>query len=299
MLTHSTLFTRQQVAELIGMSDDVLSFWSKNELIAPTSGGEGKGRHRKFDLFQVNIAAVLVELRKFGINIGAMRSLSRLLQHGVALARTAECNFWGINDALRIHADLEYFRRGLDVPVSQQSWEDGYGRKDSRPLPDRMATSEEDILASTRFDQHNFRDHAEKIAAFAGRIGTDDRLPLQLFFDLNHRAYGYVWDNELSDWGDSEWVVVPKDDGELEIFIGAGGDYFLGGNEHRIRSGLFLAPGAIFRHVWGDRLQPIVTHELPPSPEALAHRERMKEHSDRIRRRDEEAAARSVSGRSE
>ncbi len=286
MLSSSLLFTRQQVAELIGASDDVLSFWIRNDLIAPTKGGAGKGSHRKFDLFQVNIAAVLVELRKFGVNIGTMRTLAQMLQVGTALGRSAECNFFAIYNALNLFDSLEYFRAGNEVHVflDPPPEERGRSRKTYR---ERVAMSEQDILDDTRADQLNLRDHYENIAALASRITPSTRLPLQLFFDLNQLAYRYVWDNNASEWGDAEWLIVPMDGGKLDIIVEGGQDGFLGKNQRKIRSGLFLLPAEIFRGVWGESLQPVLIYEPPPSPEELARRDRARQiRADRLRGRE-------------
>lgn len=278
MISPSMLFTRRQVAELTGASDDVLSFWIKNDLITPTSGGSGKGSHRKFDLFQVNIAAVLLELRKFGVNIGTMRSLARMLQDGVTLGRSAECNHRAIYDALNLFELLDRYRSGQEVHVYLDTWGDDAGTNAGYPK-EQLATSEQHILDHTRRDQGNLHDTYENVAAFAARITKATRLPLQLFFDLNQLAYRYVWSGNESEWGDAEWLIVPKENGELDIIIGGEQDGFLGKNERKIKSGLFLLPAAIFRSVWGETLKPILIHKLPPSPEELEQRERARQAS--------------------
>lgn len=268
-------FTRQQIAERIGASDDVMSFWLKSGLLVPSRGGAGKGRHRKFDIFQVNIAAVLFEMRRFGVNIAVLREMAALLQRGTELALGAECNFLGLYDALTVHSDLQHYRAGREVEVRTQSWDERFGTRDAVKKPDRLAMSEQDILDSAAFDIHNFHDEVSNITAFAARLKEEDRLPLQLFIDLNQSAYRYVYDGRIGTWGSQEWVVIPLEDGGLRFVFVSGQDAILGKNEDRIRSGLFLAPEAIFAHVWGESVQPILIHELPPSDVQIAHRKRL------------------------
>jgi DNA-binding transcriptional MerR regulator len=286
------LYSRQEIAVRIGMSDDVLSFWIRQGLLKAVSGGAGKGSHRKFDLFQVNIAAVLAELRRFGVNIAILRVFAGLLQRGTALALRAECNFWGISDALDLAELIARFRAGDTILVSRHDVAGGY--RPPGPYDDtdtwaeahfRNARDEADIVEDVRRRGEDLRDDFEPIGAFASLIEADDITPLHLFFDLNHLAFRYVWEGHFSNWGDTGWVVVPNEADKLDIYRGAAGQDLLGQAGEEVRSGLFLGPSAIFRKVWGDGLQPLLIHERPPSEERRAARQRSRENSERLRKR--------------
>lgn len=289
----AALYTRQQVAELTGVADDVLSFWIKNDLLVPTSGGQGKGSHRKFDFFQVNIAAVLAELRRFGVNIGIMRELASQLQQATALAKSAECNFWALNNAVDLASALIRFREGdpIDVlPDMPNYWSNHPGFDNPREAGAyhdshmRPAKSEEEIMAYMTHEDDEVHDLPERIIAFAQRLSRDDFHLIKLFTDLNNRAYLYVWDGRAMAWGDLEWIVVPLDDGKLQVFSAPERHNLLEQSSGEVRSGLFLAPGTIVRGVWGDNLQPIIINEPTPS-EWLVKRRRQAEDA-RVRWRE-------------
>lgn len=276
----SNLLTRQQVASRAGLSDDVLSFWIKQGLLQATSGGVGRGSHRRFDIFQVNIAAVLAELRRFGVNVGILRRVAHMLQRGTALAIAAPCNFWGISDAVDLASLISRQRSGERLLVVRSEVEgapDGprYGEAgdawEARNF--RRAETEGDVV--TEFlRSEDLHDAAEPIVSMAGAIAEDDILPLRLFVDLNHPAFRYVWDGHIAKWGDSGWILAPTADDGLDVFRGPAEHDLLGKDGLEVRSGLFLGPAAIFRSVWGNDLQPYLIHEAPPSEERRDARRR-------------------------
>lgn len=111
-------FTRQQIAELTGISDDVLAFWLKQQLlVANDETLSGKGRHKRFGFVQIHIAAILNQLRDFGVNISCLRSVSAILQ---AAVRTGERVFGEvheysetISDAGHLEIISERYSRGI------------------------------------------------------------------------------------------------------------------------------------------------------------------------------------------
>jgi len=274
-----SLYTRQQLGELLGLADDVLNFWIRNGLLLASEGGQGRGSHRKFDLFQVNIGAVLAELRRYGVNIGVLRQLAAQLQRGTAIARSAECNFWALSDAARLARLLWRFREGQTIlvdnpdrlpeppPFAGRKEQDAYARSIYR-----HAQNEDDIIRDTAKSE-DLHDAFAPILALALSLDATDPLALELVIDLNHRAFRYVWDEDkISNWGDSEWVVVASGEEELDIYRAAKGTDPMEYADDEVRSGFYLAPGAIFHSVWGDRLQPLLIYEPPPSEERKAAR---------------------------
>lgn len=79
------LFTRQDVGRLAGVPDDALSFWMKQGLIRRSDDGGGRGQHRKFTFLQVEVAALLKELRSYGVNVVALRIFAETLHTAIEL----------------------------------------------------------------------------------------------------------------------------------------------------------------------------------------------------------------------
>jgi hypothetical protein len=79
-------FSRKQIAQVVGTTDDVLGYWMREGLLVPTSGGSGKGSHRSFDYRQVHTAAILHELRGLGVNIAGLKWFASTIQRGITLA---------------------------------------------------------------------------------------------------------------------------------------------------------------------------------------------------------------------
>jgi hypothetical protein len=72
----SNLFSRQQIAELTKIDDSTLNYWMREGVLRPAAGGQGRGSHRRFAYHQVTLAALLNELRGFGIGFGAIARLA-------------------------------------------------------------------------------------------------------------------------------------------------------------------------------------------------------------------------------
>jgi DNA-binding transcriptional MerR regulator len=69
-------FTRQQIGELADLDNSTLNYWSREGLLRPAAGGAGKGSHRRFAFHQVTLAAILSQLRGFGISAIELRKLA-------------------------------------------------------------------------------------------------------------------------------------------------------------------------------------------------------------------------------
>jgi len=280
-MSNEPTFTRREIAQRVGVGEDVLAFWIKNGLLVASEGGAGKGSHRRFGRFQVNIAAVLAELRRFGVNVGALRSFGALLQRGTALGETAECNFWAIQNAVDLRQALDRFEAGQEVeiwprlPAAERPnpWEvptdevHAFYEKLSRP-----AASAEEVIEFLTGEGSDIHDLPENVKRFAERITAADILPLELFQDMNGLAFRYLYDGHVMDFGCFDWLLVPEDGGGWEVFRSPENHELLGRASGRVRSGLFLAPGTVYRAVWGDSVQPILIQEPPLSQWQIDHR---------------------------
>lgn len=70
------LFTRQQIGELIGLDDTTLNYWMREEVIRSVEGGGGRGQPRRFTYSEVNLAAIINEVRRYGAGLPALKSLA-------------------------------------------------------------------------------------------------------------------------------------------------------------------------------------------------------------------------------
>jgi len=259
--------TRQQLGTITGISDDVLAFWIKNGLLVATSGGEGRGSHRRFDGFQANIAAILAEMRNFGINLAGLRSFATRLQAATSLGKSAECNPWAFNDAGELFEKLERFSLGEDVDVVLEF-----------ESTTKAKSVEEIHLHYQKWPSHLY-DTFDNISVFAERITRDDLPLLDLFMAIHAEGYRHVYRGTQMYYGDSSWLAVRVENDDWRIFNGPAGTEPLpsGADYEEISSGIYLLPGTITRRVWKGRLSPILIEEIPPSEEEQAIMDRARE----------------------
>ena len=110
MMTTPPLFSRSQIQQMTGLEAQSLDYWSKTGILQPTSGGGGKGQHRKFDAFQVTIGRILFELQKLGVGGNAMKDLAG--QFPSALSWFSTHDFIGFEEAV---ASLIEYRHDIDT----------------------------------------------------------------------------------------------------------------------------------------------------------------------------------------
>lgn len=77
-MSDEPLYTRAQLGRLAAVPDDVLAFWLRYDLVRSIDLGPRK--HRRFDAFEVKIAAFLREARNSGMNVSALRALTTALR---------------------------------------------------------------------------------------------------------------------------------------------------------------------------------------------------------------------------
>lgn len=269
------LFTRQEMALLTGIADDVLAFWIKSGLLVASSGGAGKGSHRKFTGHQVNIAGVLAELRNFGINLAGLRSFAKQLQRGTALCESAECNFASFHEAMELRWMADELKAHRPVRV----WgEDG---------EDRLAKDVKDIIRHFDSDPRYRQDTLANILAFAARIAPEERAGIRLFESLNAHGYGSGGSDEI-------WLAVRLSEEEWEIFTGSENAMPSVNDGRTFRSGIHLWIGNIVADVWGRRLTPITFEYLPLSDEDKAKVATIEERAQRFSAESSRAHAAAV-----
>lgn len=70
------LFSRIELVQKTGIPDDVVNYWTREGVLRARVGGEGRGNPRRFDYPEIMLAAVLDQLRGFGLNVAALKGLS-------------------------------------------------------------------------------------------------------------------------------------------------------------------------------------------------------------------------------
>lgn len=74
------LYTRQQIADKVGIASDLLAYWIKEGLLLAAEGeGLGKGKHRLFGFEAIHVAAVLKELGHNGLQTAGLKQIASLL----------------------------------------------------------------------------------------------------------------------------------------------------------------------------------------------------------------------------
>ena len=270
--------TRQQLGSLAGVSDDVLAFWIKNGLLVAASGGEGKGSHRRFDGYQVSIAAILAELRTFGINLAGLRSFAERLQAATALGKSAECNPMAFYDAQELRGKIAAFERGEEVLIGEPP----------TVIEDRgeiRAGSLDDIYEYLKAWPGRLNDTFENILAFAKRITPEDIRLLNLFLDVHGDAFGRLYRGRLMAQGDASWLAVRQADESWLILNAPDPDTAITVGEDEYCSGIYLLPTRIVRRAWKGRLTPTIIPEMLPSEDERIFDEGMDERLKRANRK--------------
>ena len=229
----SLLYSRQDIAERAGITDDVLSFWIKRGLLVPEpQEGSGKGVHHRFHFSQINVAIILKVLRDhFGANIGTLKSLADTLQSAIRVFRRAKAppNVWG--SAAGLADSLGRFRNGEPVLVR-----DDNGKTGKR----KAASSEAEIIAAV-LELRDPDDDPSEIIKLAEALGpgrhTDYEMAmvtLGLLLDPRYSSDNY-W---LLSNRDGQWVVRhDADDGTRD--------------RSDVGPAMFLPIYTMVRHAWG------------------------------------------------
>lgn len=251
MDTASDLFTRRQLGSLAGLDDTTLNYWSREGLLIPTDGGKGRGSHRKFDFVQVNIAAILGQMRFFGLNIGVLRSFAEVLQEAAELGAARELHPGNYRDAARLATELHRFRAGKEVMVSKY-WHDadpppGVSRADYSEwlLAKRPAGSEAEVIRETISIDH---DSLETVLAVAEAIGPGRETVAHIYGDLVYDVLvpGYA--------GAYSWLLGFDAQQKWRIEFGSEGAKFFdridSTSPEEFGPGIFLPVSGIIRKTW-------------------------------------------------
>ena len=249
-----TLYTRQQVENLTGVPDAMLAYWLKQGLLVPNAGGEGRGSHRRFDFVQVNIAAIYGQVRRFGLNIEALRSLGDLLQSAAKLGAQYKLHPSNYSTAARLATKLNCFRNGeaILLPKHGRGEEPPKGLRGSAYaewlMENRPAESEGEVVQ--HIIQHWIDyDSAETILAAANDMGPDREVAANVYSDLVTEVFAPGYSSDYS------WLVSLDPGQACRIEFGFDGAKFFemagAGSAEEFGSAIFIPVSGIFRRIWG------------------------------------------------
>lgn len=253
MEPQSQLYTRAQIAALTSIDASTLNYWSRENLLVPAEGGGGKGSHRRFDYVQVNIAAIFGALRRFGLNIGALRTLADLLQEAARLGASIQLHPTSYSDAALLSSRLHLFRTGGEVLINEHAlgarppenlrpreYSDWLGAK-------RPAVNEAEIVLHV-LRAGNDHDSRERIAEAAEVVGpgrdTFARLYADLVMEIDAPGYSAGY----------SWLLAINEDGTWRVAFGDGAKFFdtIASQEPEdFGTGFFVPVSGIIRKVWG------------------------------------------------
>lgn len=252
MQPDSALYTRQQLGDLAGLDDTTLNYWSREGLLVPTEGGQGRGSHRRFDFVQVNIAAILGQMRRFKLSLTVMRSFAELLQKAAVLGAGRDLHPGSYSSAANLADCLSAFRKGQPVPVhahpaSERAPED-LKRSDYLDWisAKRPAVSEAEIVEEL-VGQNSDHDTVEAIVAFAEAIGPGHMLEAQIYSELVYDilAPGYS--------GGYSWLLGFGPDESWKVEFGSEANFFGHADLRAVEAfgpGIFLPVSGIIRQLW-------------------------------------------------
>jgi len=157
------LLSRAEIGAAACVPDDVVVFWIRQDLLKSEENGERK--HKRFSRREVRFAVLLRELRKYGMNVGALREIISQLR-----------------SALEIYDGLPSHRRFYDALTHAQ---DQIG-----PQPD----DPEDIKRDWSWDRagvlqkygHLTASEAEEMRTLANAIPLDRADILCRAYDVEH-----------------------------------------------------------------------------------------------------------------
>lgn len=248
-----SLYSRQQLGELAGLDDTTLNYWSREGLLVPSEGGQGRGSHRRFDFVQVNIAAILGQMRRFKLSLTVMRSFAELLQNAAVLGSGRDLHPGNYVSAANLANRLCEFRRGLPIEV--------HAHPVREPKPEnlkrseyldwvserRPAASEAEIIEELIGHKSDY-DTVEEILAFAEAIGPGHVLEAQLYAELVYDilAPGYS--------GGYSWLLGFGSDESWKVEFGSEANFFGSADLGAVEAfgpGIFLPVSGIIRQLWG------------------------------------------------
>ncbi|SFK44057.1 MerR HTH family regulatory protein [Sphingomonas sp. NFR04] len=228
-------FTRAQVSELTGLSNDVLAHWTKEGILRPADRSTGTGKHKFFRRREVNKVAILSKLREFHCSISTIRWLSERIDQAYAIHDACGgMDPYQLYSAPSITSYLKRFRSGL--PTRRR-----YRFYDSDSDSIIYAKSEEEIInrEDTELSEQEY-DIFKRI--IFERLDDDDaEIVLQIAADLSETAISHQSIRNI-------WLLWPESGG-WKLFSDT--DENLSGLRLSPPAAIYLHVTRVVRAVWG------------------------------------------------
>jgi len=213
-------FSRQQVQEITGISDDVLGYWLREGLLVAIPS-EGR-KHRRFGFEQLHVAVILNAMRSLGANISVLRAFAGAMQHGIVIATKSGLDHEQLSRGIDLARSLNRFRRGEVVKVYRDEWLTAPRHVARSMEAERPAKDEAGIVTDWLTKNHQEGDMAQAIP-FMRELTDAELFCLQLGLELTfpeyvewrHPDYNYVWVAWLDSDGSPK--VLSGEDSNLPI----------------------------------------------------------------------------------
>ncbi|WP_260597438.1 hypothetical protein [Sphingomonas endolithica] len=147
--------------------NDVMTFWIRRGLVRPIEAPSGMGRHLRFEWYEANIAALMGQLRQFGVPIDGLLSITATFRDAIAwadkygLSRDDVMALWATFTAHALNTN------GEDLVASLDLW--SHERHGATRITPRIRA----IHASMSTEE--FHQHHDAFLTIFEQPGPDDR----------------------------------------------------------------------------------------------------------------------------
>ncbi len=104
--------SRSGITVRVGIPNDVMTFWVRRGLVRPIYAPAGVGRHLKFEWYEANIAAVMSQLRQFGVPIDGLLSIAASYRDAIAWASSYELSREDVGELHELYILYCHHRHG-------------------------------------------------------------------------------------------------------------------------------------------------------------------------------------------
>ncbi|MET1756388.1 MerR family transcriptional regulator [Novosphingobium sp. RD2P27] len=187
-------YTRQQIADIVGIPSDLLAYWSKEGLLVAAEGeGLGKGKHRLFGFEAIHIAAVLKELGRYGVQTSGLKQMATLL--------------WSVVRFCSLHPDVTESVRHSAAALHRAKAR--YPSRSSLAADAKAPASDYSCFEDWLEDRGPISDKAREIAPWFDEMAD---LSFALYLDLFSEAIFHELDTRwiFTHSGD-DLIAVPED----------------------------------------------------------------------------------------
>ncbi len=251
-------FSRQQVHERTGISDDVLAFWIKQGILLPLPA-EPRA-HRRFSFEQLHVAAVINSMRSLGANIGVLRKFSDALQEGFRLIHESQFDGHALFAAAGLVDSLDRFHSGQRVKIFDLA---------RGPEEEEIAESPDDVVRSWMASDRQDGACAE-VAAFSRSLSPAQGRSLywaRLLIDPSHLTHSSADSLRWVAWLDEEYTPRIENANAWLLESGEGPD-----------AAFYIPVSKLVACLWPERLE---------RARELYEDERLRSRQERERRKEE------------